>query len=347
MDNDIIDRIIDHAREYGVRVDEIATNDDETATGTTVARVKLSVGRNHATFDAIYDEALSPSTLALRLRSLPGTRTLMLAPRVSSRTAARLRDWGANFLDANGNAYLRFGDVVIDVRGRTGEIDASRYSLTPSGTNLFSAKRAQVIFSLISWPQLVNQVLKDLAAVAEVSIGAAQSTLGMLERAGFIVMIDSGRRGRRLHNVDALIDAWVAAYPAGLGSRERALAFRGDLDVAGLEASADRIDLSGEAAAPWIRQPETLTIYTRDRSVPKDAAMAGRWTTRTSEPNIFVRNRFWTPPSEVADNHLPAHRGLRIAPPLIVYADLLASGEPRQRETAQKYRSEHARLRAD
>ncbi|WP_022888601.1 type IV toxin-antitoxin system AbiEi family antitoxin [Agromyces italicus] len=344
MDIDIIRKIVDHANDYGIRVQDFERLVDAfDSADEVVPNVTLKVGDAHATYDVIYADNVRTSTLLLH--HVPGGKLFIVAPRVSTRTAERLRDLGMNFLDANGNAYVRFDSVLIDVRGRTGEIDSSKYALTPTGTNLFSTKRAQVMFALISWPDLVNAVLKDLAAVSGVSIGAAQTTLQLMEQASFIVATGTKRTDRRLQQVDAMIDAWVAAYPTGLGAPARTKLAEGELSRTALETSSDAVDLSGEAAARWIRQPETFTIYTENGTLPREAAMAGRWTTRTNEPNIFVRKRFWTDPAEALGEARIS--GLRIAPPLLVYADLMASGDSRQREAAAQYRSEHARLRAN
>lgn len=346
VDIDIIRKIVDHARDYGIRVQNIDRLSSEfDNTDDVFPNVTVNVGDAHATYDVVYADNPRASTLPLHTTS--GRNLFIVAPRVSARSAERLRNLGANFLDANGNAYVRFGSVLIDVRGRTGEIDSSKYALTPTGTNLFSTKRAQVMFALISWPDLVNAVLKDVAAVSGVSIGAAQSTLQLMEQASFIVSLGTKRTDRRLQQVDALIDAWVTAYPTGLGAPGRTKRVEGDFSRATLEAGSDVIDLSGEAAAPWIRQPETFMIYTRGGTLPREAALAGRWTTRTNEPNIFVRNRFWTDPMVAFGGAQSQPSGLRIAPPLLVYADLMASGDSRQREAADSYRTEHARLRAN
>lgn len=346
MDIDIIQKIIEHARDYGIRIqdlDRLINEFDRTAGN--FPNVRLQVGDAEAAYDVVYAENMRTSPLPLHVA--PGRGLFIVTPRVSSRTAERLRDLGANFLDANGNAYVRFDNVLIDVRGRSGEVDSSKYALTPTGTNLFSTKRTQVMFALISWPDLVNAVLKDLAAVSGVSIGAAQSTLQLMEQAAFIVATGTRRADRRLQHVDAMIDAWVAAYPTGLGAPARTKLLHGEFSRTTLESSSDAIDLSGEAAAQWIRRPETLTIYTRNGGVPREAAQAGRWTTSTNEPNIFVRKRFWTDPAEALEGAETRTPGIHIAPPLLVYADLMASGESRQREAAAQYRSEHARLRAN
>ena len=57
-------------------------------------------------------------TRVLQLDGEFGDPLLLLAPAVNPRGAHELRVAGVQFLDAAGNAYLRFGGVLIDVRGR-------------------------------------------------------------------------------------------------------------------------------------------------------------------------------------------------------------------------------------
>ena len=268
-----------------------------------------------------------------------GPPLLVLGAKITPRNADRLRELGINYIDANGNAYFNFGNVLVDVRGRSGDPLATQYQDKPTMSNLFSPKRAQVIFALISWPDVVNAKLREIAHVAGVSVGFAQRTLADLEVANYITTVASGRGGRRLNDLDALIDGWVASFRATLGSPEKTRRFRGDFDPDVLSDDGADIYISGEAAAGWISRNETWTLYCNE--IPREAAAAGRWAARSSEPNIFVRPIFWNEPSG-----LDVRPRLRTAPPLLVYADLITSGDSRQREAAEHIRSEHADLRA-
>lgn len=275
------------------------------------------------------------------LTDWPRTPLLVLGAKVSARNAERLRTLGINYLDANGNAYFRFGTVYIDVRGRVGDPVAELYTEKPATLNLFSPKRAQVIFALISWPELVTAKLHEIAQCAKVSIPFVQKTIADLEAANFIDTVSSGRSGRRLNNRDALIDGWTAAFSAGLASETKTRSFRGDFALTYLDDEGPVVYVSGEAVADWIQRHTTWTLYCD--VVPREAAVAGNWTARSLEPNIFVRTPFWSEP--MGRPGLFTGR-IRNAPPLLVYADLLASGDPRQHEAARHYRENNDQLRA-
>ena len=260
-----------------------------------------------------------------------GPPLLVLGARVTPRSAERFRELGINFIDANGNAYFRFGNVLVDVRGRTGDPLGIQYRDKPTMSNLFSPKRSQVIFALISWPDLVNAKLREIADVAGVSVGFVQRTLADLEVANYLAVDDGGRGRRKINDLGSLIDGWVASFRSTLGSAERTRAFRGDFDPTVLPADGPDIYVSGEGANDWIRRNSTWTLYCNE--IPREAATAGRWAARSNDPNIFLRPVFWTEPP-----HSQVTSRIHKAPPLLVYADLIASGESRQREAAEPRR---------
>ncbi|WP_461514907.1 type IV toxin-antitoxin system AbiEi family antitoxin [Rathayibacter agropyri] len=59
------------------------------------------------------------------------------------------------------------------------------------------------------------------------------------------------------------------------------------------------------------------------------------------DPNILVRQVFWSDPGQQ-----PGRQAIQKAPPLLVYADLLAAGEGRQRDAARSMREVNPDLRA-
>lgn len=259
-----------------------------------------------------------------RITQEPGVTPFVLGERVSARSADYLRRARANFLDASGNAFVRLPGLLIDVRGRTPE--RTHRGVPAAGGNIFSAKRSQVLFVLLSWPELVNASMRTIASCARVSIGLVAETLKLLSDAGFI---ENEPGDRRLRRRDELLDRWVAAFPLGLGAPSRTRQFSGDLQPLDLPPNM-LAATSGEAAAPSL-VGTTLTIYI-DSWNPK-IVFLNRWRT-DGDPNIFVRSQFWRDPVGMST----AEAGTVTAPPLLVYADLMAADEGRQRDAAVELR---------
>jgi hypothetical protein len=118
-----------------------------------------------------------------------------------------------------------------------------------------------------------------------------------------------------------LIDGWSAVFPQSLG---RSLTVRG-LWAEQLDRFFGPVLASGEAAPSAGLRATTGVVYVDELST--ELLMMNRWRTDRS-PNLVVRRRFWTRPEPTEGE----------APPLLVYADLLASDDPRVRSVAAQYR---------
>jgi hypothetical protein len=289
----------------------------------------------HSQSRAPYVVAYSPSLTGSSMRWLAphystNDRLLVLGPRVTERSAAIFRQAGINYVDQAGNTFIKFDGVHIDVRGRrhtgTPSQDRERQGLVRGGTNLFSTKRSQVIFAVLSWPRLLDQSIRTLAYAAGASTGQTQETLELLEQYGFL---DEGRRllpARR----STLLDQWTAAYPTGLGAQSKAGRFSGEFSD--LDAAETPLYIGGEAAVPELLRPEALVLYSDE--FPEELIRRHRWKRTTDSPNIFLRHQFWSPAVRAAN-------GVHRAPWLLTYAELMASQDSRQREAALHLRSEN------
>ncbi|MDO5645178.1 MAG: type IV toxin-antitoxin system AbiEi family antitoxin [Dermabacter sp.] len=294
------------------------------------AQVRLTHEHGRADYRVGYAETLTVSgTDWAQVHDDGNERLLLLGPRVTERSAEMFRRLGINYLDAAGNASIGFDGVHIDVRGRhraRGPVGARPPRLTRGGVNLFSAKRSQVIFTVLSWPDILDSPVRDIARVAGVSLGQAQQTLDLLTQYEFV---DHRRRllgpGR-----DRLIDQWAAAFPTSLGAASKTRRFSGKVTIA--EPTGAAVYVSGEAGVPNLLRPETAVLYAAE--FPTELFRQQRWRRDEEQPNIFFRHQFWQPPGESTPP------GAHQAPWLLIYADLLAAHDSRQREAAQQLREE-------
>lgn len=256
---------------------------------------------------------------------------LVLGPRITERSADIFRRLGVNYLDQAGNAYIDFEGVHIDVRGRRSLLASQRSSASESRpANLFSTKRSQVVFAMLSWAELGGASLRAIAAASGVSLGQVRETLMLLEEAGYL---DDERRLRR---GSELLDRWAAAFPASIGAPSRQRTFFGDIDD--LRAPDDvAIAISGESALPQQLRPETLTLYVSEFT--GTIAAINRWRSDRA-PNIFVRTRFWQDPLGE-----PMPGTVSVAPSALTYADLRSGGDGRLSEVADWMRQNDDRLR--
>lgn len=334
MREDMAIQLLRRLDEYGLEVESAYTDSPVADLEPGIPERAVVRHRSGASdFVLIFTLTMTMSELARQGADLiaPG-HLLVLGSRISEKSADHFRRRGINFLDEAGNAYVDFDGVRIDVRGRRseGSTGSSPRSVVQR-TNLFSTKRSQLIFALLAWSEMSQAPIRELAYVAGVSVGQAQETLALLQEAGFIW---GEGAAREINRGGELLDQWAAAYPTGLGGAKRTRGFAGATRLSD-ELPEGPIVVSGEAAMSNEIRPQTLTIYTAHLA-PR-TVIANRWRT-DQEPNIFVRPLFWRDPRR---QELPM---VSVAPSVLVYADLLASGDGRQIETAGGLRQTDARL---
>jgi hypothetical protein len=289
------------------------------------AMVHLERGSSAQDYELLFGPAMRFADASRAI--VPQCPVLIFTTYISAKTADAFRRAETQYLDTAGNASIRFGDVLVDVRGRPRPDRAGQTPQQPTG-NLFSTGRAQVAFALLAWPQLWHAPRRDLAHAAQVSVGQAHNTLSLLAAAGY-----TGEH-KRLGG-PSLLDLWAASFATGLAKRIALAAWRGGIEHPRKVNPGDPMFLSGESAVTDLLRPATLTLYGDD--LDPRLPVVNRW--RTDGPaNIFLRRKFWNAP----DNSDAPRTGWRNAPWPLVYADLLTSDDPRVRSVAADWKARFA-----
>jgi hypothetical protein len=333
---DLAEAVEGHLAEYGVRI----LGGLSALNSMVPEQLDLEIDGQPVTITALYLPHLS-ATAALQAWATTDTNSplLVVGPRLHPSSAETLRARGLWYIDGAGNAYLRNQDgLLIDVRGRRSavstQLDTLSEGLHGDGPrNPFTPKRAQVVCVLLAAPELVEAPLRDIAECAGVSVGMAKETMDTLRTTGFLEYLGSRRR---LVRAGELLDLWAAAYPGGLGRANRLFVASGDIHAWSAPEGLP-VAVSGEQAMPGeIRNPESLVLYvdTADTRLPADLLIHNRWH-RDPHGSIVIRKLFCR---SLPDEHL------RVAPAALIYADLLASREPRQLEVAHHMRRQDDRL---
>lgn len=289
------------------------------------AKVDLVFGGADATYAVEVKRHLRPATLGATVHRMDRHhgKALLVTDHVTPQLADTLRDRGIQFIDTAGNAYLNQPPLLVWVKGQR-PIEA--LADAPAG-RAFQATGLQVLFTLLCKPEAVNLPYRDIAALAGVAHGTVGWVLPELPALGFMAEI---RKQRRLLDGERLLTAWVEAYlqklrPKLLLGRYEAkdLAWTTDMD-------AGRYDLllGGEPAAARITRnlrPGTAAFY--GAKVPPGLLIDQRLRP-DQNGNVEILERFWT-----FDGERPG-----LVPDVLVYADLLATGDARCLEIAQEMR---------
>lgn len=308
--------------------------DDEP--GAADLRLRIDVGTgSRASYPTITTLKRLDARLATAL-DLPTVRPLLLlAPHIGDAAADVLRARGVDFADTAGNIRLAWDGVLIDVRGRPPRASTPRHAVDRTAARAFTRAGSMVTFALLGWPGLLSRPVRDIAATSGVAVGTVHNVLQDLTGAGYL---RSGAHGRTLNRGGELLGRWAEAYTVTLARRLSIASFAlADPDrLSALEA--DLLDagaqLGGELAASRIDahlHPTTATFYVD--TVPAPLVVKHRL--RPDDHGaIRFRARFW---------HAPDDAGALVPSPL-VYADLVSSGDPRQREHAERIRAVDDRL---
>ncbi|MCZ7564347.1 MAG: type IV toxin-antitoxin system AbiEi family antitoxin [Burkholderiales bacterium] len=303
--------------------------------------MRLAHGKDEALYAVELKRAVRPGTLGGVLHELGrlGKRALLVTDYVTPQVAEALRARRVQFIDTAGNAYLEHPGLLVWVKGQK---PAARLSAPRLG-RAFQPTGLQVLFTLLCDPEAINRPYRELAAMAGVAHGTVGWVIPDLQRQGFVAELKRRRRGRRLYQRKRLLAQWVDAYARLL--RPRTLI--GRYYVPTLEGWRDwplaqhEALWGGEPAAALLTEylrPGELTIYAA--KLPGLLAAQKRFQKGPAPGQaaaVDVRRRFWNFPGD------PDHPDL--TPPVLVYADLLATGDARCMETAQLVYDAHvARL---
>jgi hypothetical protein len=321
----LVERALDTLRNLGVEahVDRDRPKDrcvDYTAT--------LRRGARRAPFQIEVKRAMRPSTLGPVLLKLQGLKppALLLTDYVTPQMAKLLRDAGIAFADTAGNAYLEFAGNILYVTGNVPE----QRPRPEKVVRAFQATGLRVVFALLCAPEFITRPTRELAATLAVANGTVGRVIDDLAHLGFVTT--TGKRNRRLHNMKELLERWVMMYPVHL--RPTLLRRRLTTDQPDWwkkeKFDPQHVVLGGEPAADRLTQylkPGTVTLYARGEPRPVNEMVARHGLRTDPAGEVEVLEAFW--PAEIAGEK-PG-----LAPTLLIYADLLATGDTRRIETAK------------
>ena len=239
---------------------------------------------------------------------------------VSPPQADKLRELDIAFFDAAGNAYFNEPGLYIFVSGRTMKIKQKKIP------RLFRPPGMKILFAFLTETGLENESYRRISAETNVPTPTVGVFMKDLESAGFL--IKGAGRERRIVRRAELFKRWLENYgesfrptlnPVRFRSKKCAGRWWEDIDIKDYDAC-----WGGETAGAILTdhlKPEIATIYS-DSLLPRLQAKYGL--IRDERGNIEILEKFWTRGATAVT-----------APPLVIYADLLATADQRNLETAQ------------
>jgi hypothetical protein len=289
------------------------------------AVLELIKGHNKVRYIAEVKLTLPPAAIGHVVAQMhrftkPG---LLITRYITPPMAERLKRLDVAFIDTAGNAYINTPKLFVYVTGRKApekEDNAHRVkAFRPTGL--------QVIFTLLCLPEMIKAPYRDIAKAADVALGTVGWVMYDLKRLNYLA--ERGKLGRKLLNTHALLNAWVTAYAQQLRPKLYVGRYRAPQPDWWKNVDWKKYDtfLGGEPAAARLTQhlkPEKITLY-----APGDVNdfLIKHRLKKDPDGNIEVLKTFWH--FDYPWNHP------QLAPPLLVYADLMATADERNIETGK------------
>lgn len=253
-------------------------------------------------------------------------RKVTILHRITTEKADALREAGIQFIDTAGNCYIDQPPLYLFVKGNKLPGVAKK----PTVSRVFKQTGLRVLYALLCNPGMENETYRTIAAKTGVALGMVNWVFRDLSELGFLLETGKGRSKKiRLLNKDTLLERWITAYAEQLRPKLVLGRYRG---AEGwwqkAQLDPEQALWGGEPAAARLTEylkPELISIY-----VNKDAPAA-----------VIVPNRLKKDPAGDVElvacfwhSEAVAQYG-DLVHPVLVYADLMATGNQRNIEAAR------------
>ena len=290
------------------------------------AQLNIIVGANKSSFKVEVKENVLPSGLLRWVNRLSEAQTLLVAKYISNPAKELLEKQGINYLDTSGNCFIRNDNGIFwHIKGqgdvaKNGEIKH----------RAFQKNGIKLIYALLLNEELLNKPYREIASVAKISISTVRDILTDLQAMKFLVRINEKKMA--LINKPELLSQWVTAFSQKLKPKLLRGRFRLRTQIWSQMEIGDQSFWGGEPAADLLTNyltPGAWTLYSNldRRSLIQDLQLIPD----EDKGNVTVYTPFWN-----VENKDFALSESKTVHPLLVYADLIGSGNDRNFETAVK-----------
>lgn len=249
-----------------------------------------------------------------------GYDVLLICKRCTSTVLEKCYQDGINVLDFAGNCLISANGIYVNIQGKKANMPI------PTNDKTFNEAGIKLVYFFLYDKENISKSYREIAQDTGLSLGTITNVINELMANKFVST--SGKK-RIIINREVLIEQWQQTYNRVLKPK----LFIGKMKFMSKEAARNWREIAlpdnsvwgGESGANIIDgylQPEIFSIYT-------DKTMSALLATRNMAPapdgQIYVYKKFWP----IKDNATTTAR-------LIIYADLMGSGNSRCLEAAQR-----------
>jgi hypothetical protein len=256
---------------------------------------------------------------------------LLITQIANNETIELLKNLDINFIDAAGNAYINVPPLYINIKGQK----LTRHvvpkltvdnNVAVKDAGIFQPAGLQIIFALLCNPKLERNPYREIAEIANVALGTVHTAMKILEKHGFLT--DDKVQGKVLTNKKELLKEWILGYPEKIKNKYIVGKYITENPefVKTTDFKYFGALIGGETAAAQITnylRPLIHTIYIGDKI--GEFVLRNRLK-KNPNGNVEIVKKFW---NFADDNEIK-----NIVPAILVYTDLITTGDPRNIETA-------------
>ncbi len=268
---------------------------------------------------------LNPTLATMQAVNNDKQQILLVTQYVTPQVSTELASKGINYLDCAGNCLVRYtkrGNLIFQISNQGRKKTEPQTKIYP----VFQDAGLKVVFYLLQNADNVKKTYREIKEQTGVSLGSVKNVLDELARRGFVCDTQNGRVIKDRKN---LLDLWVSNYNEVLKPKllVGTMAFRTEEkrnEWKSIELPQGML-WGGEPAAnltDGYLQPGSFDLYTE---LPAAHLMRTGAVKQDANGEIHLYTKFWN--GETNSNIIPA---------ILIYADLMGSGNSRCLEAAQR-----------
>lgn len=250
---------------------------------------------------------------------------LVITEHIYPKLKEELRRENIAYLETNGNIYFKAQNILLWLDGQK----PTTVDTKEKTGRAFTKTGLKLLFHFLLKPELLELTYREIAERTGIVFGNINVIMNDLKQQGFLVQLNKNLY--QLQNKKELLKRWMVAYDEKLkpGLKVGNFRFLKDddfLNWKSIDLKSEKNWWGGEPAADLLTnylKPGELTIYTIET---KQELIRNYRLIPDEKGPVKVYQKFWNN-DQVNEN---------VVPPLLIYVDLMNTGDRRCIETAQK-----------
>lgn len=285
-------------------------------------RLKLNIDGKEVEFILELKNELRVHQLLQLEKNKKQLKNLMIvANNLFPKIKEELREKEIAYLEANGNVYIKNEKIFLFV-------DTNKKIETKKETSnrAFTKTGLKILFHLLMDKNLVNKPQREIAETVGVGLGNIPQVINGLKEIGYLIHFN--KHEYVWENRKKLLDHWINAYATELRPKLVKGKYTFKKDWQTVKLNNEFTVWGGEPAADILTdylRPELYLLYTNEK---QQDLIRNYQIVPQINGELEVLEMFWKP------------TGI-IAPPILIYTELILSGGKRNKETAEKIYNEY------